>query len=250
MTRRKLLAVEIIAPIVLLLIITGISLVVSSYYFPSVPLVAQAFVETWMSHRILSDLLPSLERMGIAYALSVVLGVGVGVLLAKSRRLSTAFHPILEFLRALPGPAMIPFGILLFGIGDTMKIFIIVIGAIWPILLNTVDGVRSVDQNLLHMAKVYHLPRRAVFTKIILRSASPRILAGMRTSLSITIILMVVSEMIGSTNGVGFALLQAQRSFAVAEMWSGILLLGIIGYVANLAFLAFEKRALFWAHNN
>lgn len=246
MTRRTLLAVEIVAPIVLVGILTLVTLTIDSYYFPPVPSIVTTFFDTWMSERLVSDLLPSLQRMVIAYVLSVVLGIGLGVLLARTPRLATATEPILEFLRALPGPALIPFGILLFGIGDTMKIFIIILGAVWPILMNTVDGVRGVDQGLLHMAKVYHLPRRAVFTKIILRSASPRIIAGMRTSLSITIILMVVSEMIGSTNGVGFSVLQAQRSFAIAEMWSGILLLGILGYLANLAFLSFEKRVLFW----
>jgi ABC-type nitrate/sulfonate/bicarbonate transport system permease component len=229
MTRRKLLAIEIAAPIVLLLVLTAVTMAVDSFYFPSLPSIVTTFFDTWMSDRLISDLLPSLQRMGIAYALSVVLGIGIGVLLARTPRLATAAEPILEFLRALPGPALIPFGILLFGI-----------------LMNTVDGVRGVDQALLHMAQVYKLPRRAVFTKIILRSASPRIIAGMRTSLSITIILMVVSEMIGSTNGVGFSVLQAQRTFAVEEMWAGILLLGLIGYLANLAFLVFEKRVLFW----
>lgn len=246
MTRRKLLAIEIVSPLLLIAVLTGITLALDSYYFPALPSIIGTFFEVWMSDRLVSDLLPSLQRMGIAYVLSVVAGIGLGMLLARSRRLSVAAEPVLEFLRAVPGPALIPFGILLLGIGDTMKIFIIVMSAVWPILMNTVDGVRSVDKALLHMAKVYHLPRRAV-TGIILRSASPRIIAGMRTSLSITIILMVVSEMIGSTNGVGFSVLQAQRSFAIEEMWAGILLLGLIGYLANLAFLSFEKRALFWA---
>lgn len=245
MTRRSLLAIEIITPILVVAAILAFTLTADSYYFPPLPDVVETFFQTWMSERLVTDLLPSLRRMGIAYVLCVVLGVAAGVVLARSPRLMTAVEPILEFLRALPGPALIPFGILLFGIGDTMKIFIIVLGAIWPILMNTVDGVRGVDTALLNMARVYHLPRRAV-VGIILRSASPRILAGMRTSLSLTIILMVISEMVGSTNGVGFAVLQAQRSFAIPEMWSGILLLGLIGYLANLVFLAFEKRALFW----
>lgn len=246
MTRRSLLAIEVIAPVIAVLAILVFTLTADSYYFPPLPDVVRTFFETWMSDRFWSDLVPSLRRMAVAYLLCVVLGVAIGVLLAQSRRLMTAVEPILEFLRALPGPALIPFGILLFGIGDTMKIFIIVLGAIWPILMNTVEGVRSVDTAMLHMARVYQLPRHAVFTKIILRSASPRILAGMRTSLSLTIILMVVSEMVGSSNGVGFSVLQAQRSFAISEMWSGILLLGLIGYLANLVFLSFEKRALFW----
>ncbi|WP_116951810.1 ABC transporter permease [Jiangella endophytica] len=246
MTRRTLLAIEIVCPALAVLAIAIFTSRADSYYFPPLSGVVQSFADIWLSERLVSDLLPSMQRMAIAYAICVVAGVGAGMVLARTPRLMTACEPILEFLRALPGPALIPFGILLFGIGDTMKIFIIVLGAIWPILMNTVDGVRGVDPALLHMARVYRLPRRVVFSKIILRSASPRILAGMRTALSLTIILMVVSEMVGSTNGVGFSVLQAQRTFAVSEMWSGILLLGLIGFLANLAFLAFEKRALFW----
>lgn len=247
MTRRKLLAIEIVSPIIVIGLIWWFTATSDSYYFPELRTVVETFFNTWFSDRLTTDLLPSMRRMAIAYVICVVVGVGLGVILARMPRLNTAFEPILEFLRALPGPAFIPFGILMFGIGDTTKIFVIVLGAIWPILMNTVDGVRGVDPALLNMAKVYKLPRRAVFGRIILRSASPRILAGMRTALSITIILMVVSEMVGSTNGVGFSVLQAQRKFQIPEMWAGILLLGLIGYVANLIFLAVERRALFWA---
>lgn len=246
MSRRTLLVIEVICPLIAILALAVGTGVADSYYFPPLTGVLRSFVGTWLSDRLATDLLPSLRRMVLAYLVCVVAGVGVGVVLARTPRLRTALGPILEFLRSLPGPALIPFGMLLLGIGDTMKVSIIVLGAIWPILMNTVDGVRGVDQALLQMAQVYHLPRRVVFTKIILRAASPRILAGMRTALSLTIIMMVVSEMVGSTNGVGFSILQAQRSFAIADMWSGILVLGLIGYLANLAFLALEKRALFW----
>ena len=246
MTRRRLLAIEIISPIVIIGLVWWFTVATSSYYFPPLHDVIGTFMQTWLSERVFTDLMPSLRRMAIAYAICVVVGIAGGIVLARVERLHTAFEPVLEFLRALPGPAFVPFGILVFGIGDTAKIFVIVLGAVWPILMNTVDGVRAVDSALLNMAKVYKLPRRAVFTKIILRSASPRILAGMRTALSITIILMVVSEMVGSTDGVGFSVLQAQRKFQIPEMWAGIVLLGIIGYLANLIFLAIEKRALFW----
>jgi ABC-type nitrate/sulfonate/bicarbonate transport system permease component len=247
MTRRTLLAIEIISPVCVIALLWWFTATTDSYYYPELPTILDTFFTTWFSERFMTDLVPSMRRMVIAYVICVVAGIGLGVLLARMPRLNTAFGPILEFLRALPGPAFIPFGILMFGIGDTTKVFVIVLGAIWPILMNTVDGVRGVDPALLNMAKVYKLPRHVVFRKIILRSASPRILAGMRTALSITIILMVVSEMVGSTNGVGFSVLQAQRKFQIPEMWAGIVLLGLIGYLANLIFLAAEKRALFWA---
>lgn len=246
MNRRALLAIEIASPLLVLIALTLWTYSTDSYYFPPVPDVATMFAQTWLSDRLVSDLLPSLGRMAVAYLLCVVGGVGLGFVLAASRRLTLLLTPTLEFLRALPGPAMIPVGMLLFGLGDTMKIVIIAVGAVWPILLNTIDGVRGVDKALLHMARVYHLPRSAILGRIVFRAASPQILAGMRVSLSLTIIMMVVSEMVGSTNGIGFSVLQDQRRFAIPEMWAGIVLLGLIGYLANLVFLALEKRALFW----
>jgi ABC-type nitrate/sulfonate/bicarbonate transport system permease component len=133
-----------------------------------------------------------------------------------------------------------------FGIGPSMKVFVIAVGCVWPILLNTVDGVRGLDPALLETARVYGVRRRDRLWAIVLPAASPRIFAGLRSALSLALILMVISEMEASTNGIGFAILQAQRSFAIPEMWSGILLLGLVGYAVNGAFALVERRALRW----
>jgi ABC-type nitrate/sulfonate/bicarbonate transport system permease component len=93
---------------------------------------------------------------------------------------------------------------------------------------------------------MYGIPRRDRLLRVTLPAASPQIFAGMRLSVSLALILMVISEMVASTNGIGFFVLQSQRSFAIAEMWSGILLLGILGYVLNLLFVLAERKALAW----
>jgi ABC-type nitrate/sulfonate/bicarbonate transport system permease component len=175
-----------------------------------------------------------------------VAGVVVGLFLGLVRIVREATQPFIEFLRALPSVALIPFGILAFGVGDTYKIFIIVLGTVWPVLLNTIDGVQSVDRGLLDMARAYNIGPRARLFRIVLPSASPRIVAGMRTSMSIAIILMVVSEMVASRNGIGYFVLEAQRRFAISDMWAGIVLLGIIGYVANFLFVRAERSVLRW----
>jgi ABC-type nitrate/sulfonate/bicarbonate transport system permease component len=176
----------------------------------------------------------------------VVLGVGVGLLLGALRTVQQAVQPVTEFLRALPAVALIPFGILVFGLGDTMKIFIIVSGSVWPILLNTIDGVRGVDRGLLEMARAYNVGRGARLREIVVPATLPRVVAGMRTSMSIAIILMVVSEMVASRDGVGYFVLESQRRFAIGDMWAGILLLGLIGYVSNFLFVSAERRVLHW----
>ena len=129
-----------------------------------------------------------------------------------------------------------------------MSVAIIVIGAIWPTLLNTVDGVRSLDPLVKDMSRSYRLTMPQYIRFVLLPNAGPQIFAGLRTTLQISIILIVVSEMVASTSGIGFYLLNSQQTFAVAETWAGTLLLGILGYLANLAFLRLERFVLRWQY--
>jgi ABC-type nitrate/sulfonate/bicarbonate transport system permease component len=244
--RGLLLALEITVPVVLLAGYAGWAASQQSFYFPPLGTIGERFVELWLFDRVPQDLLPSLRRLAIGYGLCVLLGVGFGLLLGAARLVQQAVAPFLEFLRVLPSVALIPFGMLVFGIGDSMKVFIIVAGAVWPILLNTIDGVRGVDRGMLEMARAYHVPRWGRIRDIVIPAALPRVAAGMRTSLSIAIILMVVSEMVASRDGVGYFVLESQRRFAISDMWTGIILLGVIGYLANFLFVQLEHRVLRW----
>ena len=147
--------------------------------------------------------------------------------------------------RSLAAP-LIPILFLFAGIGDTAKIIVIVFGAMWPVLLNTVEGVRATDSTLADTCRSYGITGTARLRHLVLRSASPQIVTGMRQALSIAVILMVISEMFASDNGIGYAVLDFQRSFAIPEMWSGILLLGILGVVLSVLFRVFEQRTLAW----
>ncbi|MQA10399.1 MAG: ABC transporter permease subunit [Pseudonocardiaceae bacterium] len=217
-----------------------------NFYFPPLAEILGFFQDIWLFERVGSDLVPSMARMLGGYGLSVLLGVTIGLALGLSPVLRTACEPVVEFLRALPAPALIPFALLLFGAGNGSKLFVIVLGTIWPILLNALDGARAVDTTQLDMARSYQIPRWARIRHIILPAASPRIFAGMRTSLAIAIILMVVSEMVASSNGLGYFVLQSQRAFAIPEMWTGIILLGVLGFLLNALFMRIERRVLFW----
>ena len=240
------LGLEVLVP-VLLLVLWGLwSAGSSTYYYPPLTDILSTFRDTWLFNRVGSDVVPSLVRMGAGYAIAAVLAVGLGLLLGLSRRARIAAHPLIEFLRAIPPPALLPFAILVVGVGDDMKIFIIAFVCIWPILLNTVDGVMSVDPTLQDTTRVYGISGRDRALRVMLPAASPQIFAGLRTAVSLALILMVISEMVASTNGIGYFVLQSQRSFAIPEMWSGIFLLGILGYVLNAGFIAIERRVLRW----
>jgi ABC-type nitrate/sulfonate/bicarbonate transport system permease component len=237
---------EVTVPL-LLLVAWGVASAGSeTYYFPPLTDILSTFADTWVFERVGSDVVPSLVRMGLGFGIAVVGAISAGLLLGMSRRSRIATAPIVEFLRAIPPPALLPFAILVIGVGNSMKVFIIAFVCIWPILLNTIAGVTGVDPTLRETTRVYGISRRDRVWRVMLPAASPQIFAGMRTSLSLALILMVISEMVASTNGIGYFVLQSQRTFAIPEMWSGILLLGILGYTLNAAFVLIERRVLRW----
>jgi ABC-type nitrate/sulfonate/bicarbonate transport system permease component len=160
--------------------------------------------------------------------------------------LRDAVFPVVEYFRAIPGAAVLPMAVLLFGIGREMRISVIVFGSIWPILLNTIDGVRGIDAVTRDVAATYRLPFRVRLFDVILPAASPQILAGVRVALSIGVSVMMFSELVGSANGIGYQTLYFQQNFQISAMWSGIVLLGLLGYAVNVAFRLVEDRLLHW----
>jgi ABC-type nitrate/sulfonate/bicarbonate transport system permease component len=192
------------------------------------------------------SLVPSLTRLLAGWFGAVVIGVVLGTLIGMSATARDFVNPIIQFLRAIPPPALLPLFIVLLGIGDVMKAVMILFGVIWPIVLNTADGVASVEPLHRETGRVYRIGFRDELTRIILPSAAPKIFAGLRVSLSIAVILMVISEMVATVNGVGFELVQAQRSFRSLDVWATIVLLGIIGYALNAILAAVEGYVLSW----
>ncbi|WBB61846.1 ABC transporter permease [Streptomyces sp. WMMC500] len=219
-----------------------------SPYFPPLEQILTAFGDEWTGARLGDDVLPSVLRLTAGYLAACLLGISTGLLIGSRPGLRALAEPTLEFLRAIPPPVMVPVIMLFAGIGDGMKIAVIVSGSVWPILLNTVEGVRAVDSVTDEATRSYGITGPARLRHLVLRSASPQIFAGMRQALSIAIILMVISEMFAASNGLGFSIVQFQRSFAIPEMWSGIIVLGLLGVVLSIVFRLAERRALAWYH--
>jgi ABC-type nitrate/sulfonate/bicarbonate transport system permease component len=224
-------------------------------FFPPPTTIAKTGLHTWfsgpVSHAFLSstavdNMLPSLGRLLGGWALAAVAGILIGVLLGRSKHAIEYVDPLIQLGRSIPAPALIPVFIVLFKLGTTMQVAVIVFGVIWPILLNAIEGARSVEPLQLDIARVFKLTFLERLRLITIPAAAPKIFAGLRISLSLSIILMVTSEMIGATNGVGYFLASARKSFLLPEMWSAIVLLGILGYVLNTVFLWIERRLLAW----
>ncbi|WEG08480.1 ABC transporter permease [Microbacterium horticulturae] len=218
----------------------------TSFYFPPLQKIMQVFTKLWVFDLIPVHVVPSLEAIGIGLGVSIVLGIGIGVALGLSPFLSSMTSPVLQFLRYLPAVALLPLAIQLIGIGIWMRVTIIVLGAIWPILLNTMDGVRALNPSYRDVAKSTRIRRRDWIFRIVLPAASPQIFSGIRASLAVSVVLMVASELLGSSAGIGYFILESQRQFSIPEMWSGMVLLGIIGYLLNVIFAIIEHGVLAW----
>lgn len=227
---------------------------VETPFFPPISEVLGRLYELWFSgpiwslfltERVQTDLAPSLVRLFGGWFLGSALGVVLGIAIGRYKAFGDYVEPIIHFLRAIPPPALLPIFFILLGIGDEMKISLIAFAVIWPVLLNTIDGVRSVETLHLDTARVFEFSRMKVFAGIILPSAAPKIFAGLRVSLAVALIVMVISEMT-SSSGIGYNVVVAQRSFQMLDMWAGILILGILGYILNAVLAFIETRVTSW----
>jgi ABC-type nitrate/sulfonate/bicarbonate transport system permease component len=220
----------------------------TNVFWPPLRTILKTFPDVWTADRLKTDVLPSVLRLTAGYATAAAVGVALGTVIGSYRRVRAVCEPVLEFLRAVPPPVLVPVIMLFAGIGDTMKIVVIASGCVWPVLLNTVEGVRAVDPVMTETARSYGITGVARLRSLVLRSASPQIFAGLRQALSIGIILMVISEMFAASDGLGFTIVQFQRSFAIPDMWTGILVLGLLGFLLSVVFQVVERRVLGWYH--
>lgn len=245
MKRLRYVVAEIATPIVVVLLLFLFTNTSGIFFFPPLQDVLVAFQQNWLSANIVTDFLPSMFRLALGYVLAVVVAIVFGLAIGRVGWLRRQTAPIIEFLRAIPPSALLPFTLVALGVNDPAKIALIAFVCLWPILLNTVDGVIGIDLTLRETSESYRITGlRRVSVEV--RAASPQIVAGMQASLPLALIMMVVSEMIGAKNGVGYFIVQAQRTFALADMWSGIILLGVLGYLLNALFQFGERRILSW----
>jgi ABC-type nitrate/sulfonate/bicarbonate transport system permease component len=222
----------------------------TSPYFPPLSDILERLYDEWIVGDAKLELLPSLRNLALGFAAGSVLGVLGGTLLWCLPIVRTATSPIVYFLYVLPAPALLPAMIALFGLGEMRQIALIAFGATWPALLNTLDGMRGIDQVKFDTARAMKFSPLRTIGQVVLPGASPQIAAGLRASLQVSIILMVISEMVAAQEGIGYFILEAQTVFAITTMWTGILVLSIVGTLLNYLFMAVERRVLRWHHDS
>lgn len=251
MTRQlKAIMATVLVPIILVTAWWVLSADSTSIFYPALSKIWDTFRHFWFGSRIGSDIVPSLARMFAGLALAIVLGISVGVVMGKVERVRVALNPTMQFLRCVPAVALVPVSMALLGLGDLPKVLLIAFVSLFPILLNSIDGVRGADPAMNQVALSYRLTSAQRIRFVTLPAAAPQIFAGVRVALGLSFIMMVVSEMVAATNGIGFQTLSAQQSIQVPQMWSGMLLLGILGAAVNQLFEIAERRVLHWHYQN
>jgi ABC-type nitrate/sulfonate/bicarbonate transport system permease component len=219
----------------------------NSQFFPRLSTILVEFQDLWLFSHFQSDVVPSLVRIGVGFAIACLAGIALGVPIGLSRWARLWTMPHIEWWRAVPPPALLPISIvLLHSIGDRQKIAFIAFFCLFPVLLNTIEGVRGIDPTLIETARSYGIPRHERLWRLMLPAASPQIAAGMRNSLSLAVITMVLAEYFQGTEGVGYILNISKNTYDMPQMWAAIVLIGVLGYLANALFVLAERRLLAW----
>lgn len=226
-----------------------------SSFFPPPSAILARLYDLWFSgpaaHLFLTpdatgNLLPSLGRILAGLAIAVAAGGTAGLALGRSAALTGYLDPLLQFARALPAVTLVPVFIAIFALGTPMEVATIAFGTVWPVLLNTADGARSLDLVQVETVRAFRLPGWQRLTRLIIPAALPKFFAGLRLSVSLSLILMVFAELAGSSNGLGYEMNNAENSFNMTTLWAAVVLIAILGNLLNAAELAAEHKLLAW----
>jgi sulfonate transport system permease protein len=226
-------------------LITRLGLV-SPVFLPSVGDTFGALLEQARDGSLVRAVMGTGGRMLLGFGLAALVGCSVGLLIGLSSQARAYIEPSLEFLRPLPASAVIPVAILLLGLTKAMIISVIVFGSLWPALLATIQGIKSVEPRLFEMARTMELPHRTVIASIVLPGALPDIFSGLRLALTVSLILAVVTEMMSAETGLGATILYAARSFRSPELFAGVITLGAIGFSINAMMEVAQRHLLRW----
>lgn len=199
-----------------------------------------------LSGEMLADAYASLRRVGTGFALGAGLALPLGVLMGADRRINALFDPLVQFLRPIPPIAWIPLSILWFGLGDPPAVFLISIGAFFPVLINTIAGVQNVDAIYIRAAQNLGAGRLTLFRRVILPAAMPYILTGARIGIGTAFIVVIVAEMIAVNSGVGYRILEAREYSWSDKVIAGMITIGFLGLAIDFGMNSLNKYLLRW----
>nr|WP_315119289.1 ABC transporter permease [uncultured Clostridium sp.] len=218
----------------------------SSYILPSPKSVAQSAMSLLASGILFKHIGYSLMRILIGFFITLFLAVPLGILFGVNKKVYAYFKPALEFIRHTPPLALVPMLILWFGIGEKSKIIIIILASFFPVFLNTIKGVESCDKKLVEVGKIFDLSKKDIFLKIVIPSAFPNILVGMRLGIGYSWRAIIGAEMVAASSGLGYLILDGQQLSRSDVVIVGILSIGILGSFMDYLFSLLVKRISVW----
>jgi ABC-type nitrate/sulfonate/bicarbonate transport system permease component len=214
-----------------------------------VPPPSLVFIDIWeliTTGELFQALWASLRRVLAGFAIAIVVAVAIGVLMASFRIVEDFVDPLVELIRPVSPLALFPLALLWFGIGDGSKIFLIALSCSFPVILNTYAGVKGIDGALVRAARSLGASQFEVIMRIILPGSLPGVLTGVRVAWGIALIVIIASEMVGAVNGLGFMVLDAQQTFKVERVFSGIIIIGVIGFLTDRGLRAIRRGLIPW----
>ena len=220
---------------------------VNASIFPPLNKIAEAFWSGLTQGSLLADIGISLQRAGLAFLAAIAVAIPLGLFMGQIRALERALDPILQFFRQTSALALYPVFILLLGLGELSKVFVIFWATIFPLLLSTIGGVKEVDAKLIEMARVYGASRLQIFRRVVLPGALVSIFVGLRLSATMALLMLIASEMIGANQGLGFQVMNAQFNFQIPLMFAAIFLLAAFGLAANYSIVLLQRSLCRWS---
>jgi ABC-type nitrate/sulfonate/bicarbonate transport system permease component len=217
-----------------------------SFEIPPASSVLTSAWDVWPTSDFASAVASSLRRLAVGFAIGAGIGVGLGLAMGSSRAIRRTLEPLVEFGRATPAVAIVPAAIFLFGFGDAMQISVIAFALCFPVLVNTIEGVRAIPPEIHDTASMLRVGGVERTVRINLPSALPSIAAGLRVAVSLGLIAVVISEFVGENDGLGSHIWLQYTQTDVNALYAALLFLGLLGFLLNRLFLVAERRILAW----
>ena len=225
---------------------TSVLHLINNYLLPSPATVLQTTMSLIEKGLLLQHVETSLYRVFTGFGITFLLAVPLAILLGMNRRLEAYFNPILHFVRHIPPIACIPLLILWFGIGEASKLAVIILAAFFPIFLNSLEGIIQCDPKLIEVGRSFGFNKRKQFWKIVLPSALPSIILGLRLGLGYSWRALIGAELIAASAGIGYMIIEAEELSRPDTVIVGILVIGLLGYIIDYGFLKLSHLIMPW----
>jgi len=219
---------------------------IPSFILPTPYVVIISFFELLVNGELFIHMFSTIIRITIGFLIASAIAIPIGIGIGWSKEIEALLNSVIQILRPIPPIAWIPFALLWFGIGLESEVFIIFIGAFFPILLNTIDGVKGVEKVFIETAYTLGADERQILSNVVLQASLPSIFTGLKIGIGVGFMSTIAAEMIAAKSGLGYLIMKAMRLIDTGDVIVGMLTIGVIGFVINYLFKKAEDRYILW----